>query len=120
MQIQVNAGEGISGSEALERWANEHLQSSLARFSEDLTRIEVQLTDENSGKGGADDKRCLLEARPTGMDPIVAEHRAENLDMAVRGATQRLVTVLDRTLGKHDRKDRRDRETIRRATDGTV
>jgi ribosome-associated translation inhibitor RaiA len=117
MQVQVNAGEGIAGSEALERWANEHLNESLGRFRQDITRIEVQLTDENSARGGSDDKRCLLEARLTGRDPIVAEHRAENLDMAVRGATQRLTSALDRALGKTDRKDR---DTIRRSTDGAV
>ena len=119
MQIQVNAGEGITGGEGLERWATEYLNESLARFSGDLTRVEVQLTDENSTRGGTDDKRCLLEARIAGRDPIVAEHRAENLDMAVRGAAQRLTSVLERTLGKLDRKEHRDRDTIRRSADDT-
>jgi len=118
MLVQVNAAEGITGSEALERWITEHLNESLARFSLDLTRIEVQLTDENSARGGADDKRCLLEARITGRDPIVAEHRAASLDLAVRGATQRVSAVLERVLGKLDRKEHRDRETIRRSTEG--
>lgn len=117
MQVQVNAGEGIQGGEALERWAHEFLNESLARFSEDLMRVELQLADENSTRGGGDDKRCLLEARVAGRDPVVAEHRAENLDMAVRGATQRLTSALDRVLGKLDRKEHRDRNTIRRSTD---
>ncbi|MEJ7932366.1 HPF/RaiA family ribosome-associated protein [Ramlibacter sp. AN1015] len=114
MQVQVNPGDGVDGTEALESWITEHLNESLARFRQDLTGIEVQLKDENSGKSGPADKRCLLEARVTGHDPLVAEHRAENYDMAIRGATQRLVKVLDRQLGKLERREHRDRETIRK------
>lgn len=113
MQVQVNPGDGIEGTEALERWASDYLNDSLARFSQDITGIEVQLKDENSGKSGPSDKRCLLEARVTGQEPLVAEHRAENQDMAIRGATQKLVKVLEHRLGKLDRKHR-DRDTIRK------
>ncbi|TFY96937.1 HPF/RaiA family ribosome-associated protein [Ramlibacter rhizophilus] len=114
MQVQVNAGDGIESTEALERWANDYLNEALARFRQDITGIEVQLKDENSGKSGPADKRCLLEARVTGQDPMVAEHRAENQDMAIRGATQKLLKVLDHRLGKLERRGNHDRETIRK------
>ena len=115
MQVQVNPGDGIEGKETLERWASDYLTDQLARFRQDITGIEVQLKDENSGKSGPADKRCLLEARVTGHEPLVAEHRAENQDMAIRGAAQKLIKVLDSKLGKLDRREHRDRETIRKA-----
>jgi ribosome-associated translation inhibitor RaiA len=114
MQVQVNPGDGIEGNDALESWATDFLNDALSRFRQDITGVEVQLKDENSGKSGPADKRCLLEARVNGQEPMVAEHRAENQDMAIRGAAQKLVKVLDHRLGKLDRKHR-DRETIRKS-----
>ena len=114
MQIQVNTSNGIENKDTLERWATDHLTEALSRFSQDITRVEVQLRDVNSGKKGADDKRCMLEARIAGRDPVAATHHAPTQDEAFRGATQRLIHLLDHTLGKLDRHQHRDRDTIRR------
>lgn len=114
MQVLVNAGNGLSVKETLESWATEFLNDSLARFRGDLTRVEVQLTDEARGKQGARDMRCMLEARPTGHPPVAVTHDAENMDEAIRGATQKLIRSLDHTFGKLDRHERSARETIRR------
>ena len=114
MQVQVNTGNGVENKETLERWATEYLQEALARFSQDITRVEVQLTDENSAKKGSADKRCMLEARLTGREPLAVNHHADSQDEAFRGAAQRLIHALDHTFGKLDRHQHRDRETIRR------
>ncbi len=114
MQIQVNTSNGIENKETLERWANEYLNEALARFNQEITRIEVQLSDENSGKKGAADKRCMLEARLNGHAPLAVNHHAPTQDEAFRGATQRLLNLLDHTLGKLDRHEHRARETIRK------
>ncbi len=114
MQIQVNAGNGCGNKEPLERWASEFLHQQLARFSQEITRIEVQLSDENTAKGGAADKRCMMEARINGHEPLAVNHHAENQDLAFRGAAQKLVRMLDHTLGKLDRHEHRGRETIRK------
>lgn len=114
MQVQVNTSNGIENKESLERWAGAYLNDQLARFNQDITRVEVQLSDENScAKGGAD-RRCTLEARVVGHEPVAASHHAPTQDEAFRGAAQRLIHLLDHTLGKHGRHDHRDRETIRR------
>ena len=55
MQIQVNTGNGIDNKETLERWASEELRQALARFSGDLTRVEVHLAGGTLDKGGASD-----------------------------------------------------------------
>lgn len=118
MHVQVNTSNGIENTEGLERWASDFLNGQLARFDQDITAIEVQLTDENHGdKGGAIDKRCMLEARVTGHAPVAVTHFAPNQDLAVRGAAEKLARALDHKLGKLDRREHRDRDTIRRDAD---
>ncbi len=112
MQVQVNTGNGIANKESLERWAAEHLGTALQRYSQDITRVEVQLSDENNAAKGAADKRCTLEARLAAHQPVAATHHAANQDLAFRGATDKLLHLLEHTLGKLAHK--RDRETIRR------
>ena len=113
MQVQVNTSNGIENKDSLERWANEYLNESLSRFRQDVNRVEVQLRDNNSKRGGPD-KRCTLEARIAGYDMVAASHDAPSQDEAFRGATQKLINLLDHTLGKLDRHQHRDRDTIRR------
>jgi hypothetical protein len=114
MQVQVNTGNGLENKETLERWADEFLNDALARFRQEITRVEVQLTDEGSGKKGAADLRCMLEARLNGHEPLAVNHHAETQDEAFRGAAQKLIRKLEHTLGKLDRHEHRARDTIRR------
>lgn len=100
MQIQVNTDKNIEGSARMSAYFSEILEDALSRFTEQITRIEVHLSDENAGKEGSDDKRCLLEARLRGLRPVVVSHNAENLDFAVSGAIDKLVKSLESTIGK--------------------
>ena len=113
MQIQVNTGSGIDNSDSLQRWASEHLTSMLDRFQQDITRIEVQLSDENSGKAGNADKRCMMEARLAGLQPIAVNHHGESQDEAFRGAARKLLHALEHSMGKL-RDHHRDRDSIRK------
>lgn len=72
MQIQFNYAN-VDASAPLEQHLAGELESSVGRFSDRLTRVEVHFSDLNGGKKGPADKRCLLEARPTGRDPIAVE-----------------------------------------------
>ena len=100
MQIQVNTGNGVENTEALQRWATEYLGETLDRFQQDITRIEVQLTDENSGKTAKVQKRCMMEARLAHHQPVAVNHHGETQDEAFRGAARKLLHALDHTLGK--------------------
>lgn len=100
MQIQVNTDKNIEGSARMSAYFSETLEEALSRFAEQITRIEVHLSDENAGKEGSDDKRCLLEARLRGLKPVVVSHNAESLDFAVSGAIDKLVKSLESTIGK--------------------
>lgn len=114
MQVQVNTSNGVENKETLERWANDFLHDALARFSQEITRVEVQLSDENSATKGATDLRCMMEARLNGHEPLAVNHHAQTQDLAFRGAAQKLVRLLEHTLGKLDRHEHRARETIRK------
>jgi ribosome-associated translation inhibitor RaiA len=116
MKVQVNTSNDIENKDALERWASDFLNEHLARFDQDITSIEVQMTDENhSAKGGGVDKRCMMEARINGRNaPLAVTNFAANQDLAFRGAADKLAHALEHAFGKLDRKEHRARDTIRR------
>jgi hypothetical protein len=115
MQVQMNTSNGIENKESLERWADAYLNEMLARFRQEITRVEVQLSDENGVKGAAN-KRCMMEARLNGHEPLAVNHHAESQDLAFRGASQKLIKLIEHTLGKLDRHEHRARESIRKDT----
>jgi ribosomal subunit interface protein len=100
MKIQINTDNNIEAKQGMANYFEEVIAGSLDRFSEQITRVEVHLNDENGNKSGPDDKRCLLEARLEGMQPIAVSHQAESLDKAVNGATDKLKKAIDSALGK--------------------
>jgi len=103
MQIQVNTDNHIQGSEELSQYVKSLVEDELERFSTRITRVEVHLSDENSSvKSGEKDKRCVLEARVRGLQPLTVSHQAESLDLAISGAADKLDSSLSRTLGKLD------------------
>ncbi len=108
MQIQVHTDNHIDGSESLAQHVRDVVASSLERFGKQLTRVEVQLGDENSrAKAGGDDKRCMMEARLSGLQPMTVTHHAESVHLAIDGAVDKLEKLLDKTLGRmHDHKGR--------------
>ncbi|MDB5964509.1 MAG: putative ribosomal subunit interface protein [Polaromonas sp.] len=115
MQVQVNSNHTIHTGESLERWANTQLNESLGRFKNDITSIEVHMSDENADKVSPDHKRCMMEARLAHHEPIAVNHNAPSIDEAFRGASDKLKRALDHSLGKL--RDHRARESIRRDVD---
>jgi ribosome-associated translation inhibitor RaiA len=103
MQIQINTDKNIAGHEKLATQVRAVVEDALSRFSAQITRVEVHLSDENSHKRGHDDKRCVLEARLEGLQPITVTHQAATLDQVVEGAADKLKKSLESTLGRlHD------------------
>ena len=115
MQVQVNTHNGVEGREAMELWATDEVNAGLARFKDHVTRVEVHISDENSGKAGADDKRCTMEARVVHQPPSAVTHHAPTVDEAFRGALRKLKHLLESTLDR--RNDHRDRDSVRRDPD---
>ena len=100
MQVQFNTDESVVGREALGRHAEEVVRKVLDRFSNDVTRVEIHLSDSNGQKAGENDKRCLLEARIAGRQPIAVTEEADSLHQAIDGAARKMKRSLDSTLGK--------------------
>ncbi|MGJ7489119.1 HPF/RaiA family ribosome-associated protein [Variovorax sp. ZT4R33] len=115
MEIHINTGNGMENKAALEAWADGEIRSTLGRFSNDVRRIEVHLSDDNSAKGGAGDKRCMIEAHVTGRPAVAVTHQASSMDEAFRGAEAKARRALDSAIGKLS--DRRDHTTIRTGPD---
>lgn len=101
MKVQINTDSNIEGHDELFQQVEAVVRGALDRFSEQITRVEVHLSDENSDKKiGTTDKRCLLEARLAGLLPIAVSHQAATLEQAVDGAAEKLKRSLDSTLGR--------------------
>lgn len=108
MQSQINTDRNIEGHEALATQVSGAVDSALSRFSAHITRVEVHLSDENSHKNGQKDKRCMMEARLEGRQPIAATHQAATVDLAVDGAAGKVTRMIERTLGRlHDQQNHR-------------
>jgi ribosome-associated translation inhibitor RaiA len=108
MQIQINTGHNIDGSEALAAEVRGVVERTLSRVGDHITRVELHLSDENSDKSSQNDKRCMIEARLEGRQPIAVTHQAATLDQAVHGAADKLARLIESTLGRrHDQQSRR-------------
>lgn len=106
MKIQINTDKNIAGSEQLQAKAEAVIVAKLGRFGTQLTRIEAHLSDENGQKAGQDDKKCLLEARPEGLQPVTASHSAATLDQAIAGAADKLQRLLESMFGQLNAQER--------------
>jgi ribosome-associated translation inhibitor RaiA len=108
MQIQVNTDHTIEGHEALADQIRGVVENALSRMSDRITRVEVHLTDESGPKSRANNKRCMMEARLEGRQPIAVTDEAATVDVAVNGAADKLARLIEHTLGKlHDERTRR-------------
>jgi ribosome-associated translation inhibitor RaiA len=100
MKTQINTDNHIAGREALSQQAEASVASALCHMAEHVTRVEVHLSDENGTKTGGRDKRCMMEARLEGHQPIAVTDEAETMTQAIDGAADKLKSALDSTLGR--------------------
>lgn len=101
MKIQLNTDRNVDGPAGLATHVSGVVESALVHVSTHVTRVEVHLSDENSNsKGGDTDKRCVMEARLEGRQPIAVVHSAPTVDQAIDGAADKLSRLIDNTLGR--------------------
>lgn len=100
MNIQLNTDNNLTVRDEYADKLNEILNKEFGRFDEFLTRIEVHLSDENSHKKSSDDKKCMLEARLKGRQPVAVSAFGDTYDKAVAGAVNKLKASLDTITGK--------------------
>ncbi|MEE9404015.1 MAG: HPF/RaiA family ribosome-associated protein [Algisphaera sp.] len=101
MLIQVNAAD-VHSSEALTQAVNDDVHAALKHVEHQITRIEAHLHDDSahSHKHGANDKRCTLEARIAGRQPMTVEESSDDLYKSIHLASQKLGRAVTHTLDK--------------------
>jgi len=100
MDIHINTSNGISGSEQFTETMEAAARSRLSRYEDRLTRVEIHFSDGSASRATTDDKRCAIEARLAGGDPITVTNQAGTLDQAIAGALAKMATAIDRHIGK--------------------
>lgn len=112
MKIQINSDDHVDANAAMAAEVMATVEGALSRFKAHISRVEVHLSDENAGKGGhgaksppggtsaPGDKRCMLEARLEGRQPVAVTAHALEMSQAVQGAADKLVRLLQTTLGR--------------------
>lgn len=103
MQVQFNSDSSVMGTKNVAERIEAAVREKLARFEDRLTRLEVHVRDENGRKGGADDKTCMIEARPRSDAPLSVTAHAGDVDTAARRAAGKLAKLLDHHFGKAER-----------------
>ncbi|MET0384291.1 MAG: ribosomal subunit interface protein [Burkholderiaceae bacterium] len=108
MQFLVETDNHIEGRRQLADHVQDCVRACVGHFADMLTHIDAHLGDVNGAdKSGAPDKRCLLEARVSGVKNIAVSHLAPTLHQAIEGAAQKLRHALDSAVGKMNDQKRR-------------
>lgn len=100
MKVLIHADPSVGDYDTVTSRVSDVVTGALKHVSDRITRVEVHLGDENGAKGGADDKRCMMEARLEGRQPVAVTHHADTVDAAVHGAAGNLAKVIDGVLGR--------------------
>ena len=100
MQIQVHTDNNITGREDVVRLVQSTVEGAIGRFADRITRVEAHLSDTNGHKSRGDDKRCLLEARLAGLQPIAVSHQAATIELAVTSAADKLQRAIESKVGQ--------------------
>lgn len=105
MQIHVRTDNHIHAEIPEREEIAERIHGAFDRFANQITRVDVHLSDVNGPKGGTNDVRCLVEVRVAHKQPIAASHQAGSLEEAVGGALDKAHRVIESTIGRlHDAK----------------
>ena len=104
MQFLVDTDNHVEGHQQLSDHVETAVRAAVGHYADSLTHIDAHLGDVNGAdKTGGADKKCLLEARVSGVKNIAVSHQAPTLHQAIEGAAGKLKHALDSAIGKlHD------------------
>lgn len=97
MQIQINAGD-VPTSDGIQQRVERELEQALGKWEDRITRVEVHLHDDDGPKHDKTDKRCVMEVRLAGRQPMVVEHSSDDLYQSIQTAAGKLRKVVSRTI----------------------
>jgi ribosome-associated translation inhibitor RaiA len=108
MEININTDNTIDRHQGLDERVREAVESSIGRFSEQVRRVDVHLSNENAQRHADGSNYCMLEARVSGYEPVVVHAHADNLHQSISNAASKLKRALDSALGRLHDKNKRD------------
>ena len=110
MKVQINSDYNVAVDAQLSDVLELSVTDTLKHLEDRITRVEVHLSDVNGNKsgnhqgpdhkGGDDDKRCMMEARPVGQSPVAVTDEAGTVEAAVHGAAHKMKRLLDHHFGR--------------------
>lgn len=100
MQVQIHTN-GIANSDALNARLQQELEAALRIYSDQITRIEAHLHDDNGPKHG-NDKRCLLEIRLAGHQPLAVESASDDMYLSITQATGKAQRAVRNKIERHE------------------
>ncbi|HOU01019.1 MAG TPA: ribosome-associated translation inhibitor RaiA [Bacteroidales bacterium] len=100
MKIQINSDKNIQITERFEKYFSEKINLALKRFEDNITRIEIHLSDQNARKTGPDDLQCKIEARLKDLKPVIATGKSNTKEKALDEALKKMKASLDKVTGK--------------------
>lgn len=105
MQIQTNTDHNVEGHEKFARHVEAVVGAAFDRYSDQITRMKIHFSDEDSAKSSDADKKCVMEARIASRQPVAVSDGAATPEDALDGAVKKLQHLLESTLGRlHDHK----------------
>jgi hypothetical protein len=100
MLIEVRTNGSVEGAETLSDHVKTIVLNTLSRFEGRIRRVDVHLSDVVSNKSSHDDKRCMMEARLEGGEPIAVTQQATSIDKAVHDTVHTLKRSIESALGR--------------------
>lgn len=100
MKILVHTDNNLKGSQSFSAKISQELENSLERFKDNITTLEVHLSNENPHKNNLSTVRCTIEARLAGRQPLTTTDHASILEQAIDGCTEKLIHLIEHTLGR--------------------
>lgn len=97
MMVQVHTDNHIVGRAEVLEQVEAAIRASLVGFEDQLTRLDVYLSDDNGPKHTGDDIRCVIETHPHGGGRLAVTRHAGDMMAAVDAACE----VLHRQLAEH-------------------
>ena len=103
MQVLLHTDNHTPGGHAMAEHVETVVKEAMHRFGDHVTRVEAHLSDAVSqSKGSPDDFLCTLEARLTGLNPVIVKEHASNAHQAIAGAVDKLKRAVSSAIEKHD------------------
>ena len=99
MKLQINAGD-VEMSEAIREKVTDEVNNAMRHVTERVTRVEVHLRDDAAKKAGDRDKRCTIEVRLAGLQPMAVEHDSDDLYDAIKQAAGKAQRAVEHKLDR--------------------